>query len=116
MFKGLISLLTTVMIGRFMGQSAAAMGMMGVSSAMLRKISVLLALFALGTLLLFGGFLTVLVDLILASYTLGQVTLTPLSWVGAGLMVLAALTYSITFSERFWRPVARPVVQPAPLS
>ncbi len=115
MFKGFLSLLMSVMVAKFMGHQGGYASTVGIPTAIMRKITLMLILFTVGSLLFFGGFLTILVDLILASYTLGQVTLTNLSWVGAGLMLLATLTYSITFSERFWRQPPRPEVHGSPL-
>jgi hypothetical protein len=116
MLGKLFSLLITFFISRAAGQPPTTANAIGISVVMLRRMSVMMVMFAVGTLLLFGGFLTILADLILASYTIGAVTLTNVSWVGAGLMLVAALTYSVTFTDRFWRPVAKPEIYTSPMN
>lgn len=116
MFGRVFSILITYLISRGAGQPPTAANAIGISVAMLRRLSIMLVMFAVGSLFLFGGFLTVIVDLILASYTMGTVTLTNLSWVGAGMVLVAALVYSVTFTDRFWRPVARPEIYVSPLN
>jgi hypothetical protein len=100
-------------IGRMIGSPDPLPSMMNLSRGALRRLTFMLIAFAVGTLLFFGGFVTILVDLILASYTLGQITLTNLSWVGFGLILVSALLYSFTLTDAFWKPVAvQPKVSP----
>lgn len=111
MLGRIASLLLTYFVGRIMGQADPSGGVVGLSSAMLKKISRMLAIVMVAGLLFWGGFVTVLADLIISHYLVGQLSLTNLSWVGLGLMVVALIGVAVTFTESFWRPVA---AQPQP--
>jgi hypothetical protein len=78
----------------------------------LRKIALLASGVAIGLVMFLGGFMTILLDMILTTRSENHLSLSQASIVGSALVLISFLLQGVLFSRRFWQ---LPVAPPAPM-
>ena len=83
-----------------------------ISLTTLRKAMVLFTLVIVSLILFFTGLFTIILDLVLSSRDAGALSVTTVSAVGLGAIVLATISGFICFHASFWTPVSPPAQPP----
>ncbi len=109
MLMKVISMILGFMLDRAAQASSSANHLLTEATlASVRKTLMLVSGVIAGLVMFLGGLFTVLIDMILTTRSVGQISFSQASIVGAALICISFLVGMAMFSRRNWQPVALP--------